>query len=329
MKIIIKMPSFLGDTIMTLPAFELLKKSYPNALFTIVCSASSKDLFRDKNIDKIIIDNTKSSKQGRIKRTFSLIEKIKEEEYQLGVLFHNTFLSALIFKLSKIKKLIGYEKESRKILLDFWIKIDRSRHYVNHYANLVNQYLDNRYDTLPLMQLNYKSSTLIQKSEKPLVGFVLGGDNKGTRAYPKKMAIELFKLLSNNNQDIILLGDKEDNQNNKFYQEYLIKNDQTVINISGKTSVGEFIDAIASLDLLVTIDTSAMHISASTNTNFLVLVGKGSSSFDTVYPKVDFGDFIFQGQHFIQDYALIEAIQPIQVYNKIEEKIKNIKENNL
>jgi heptosyltransferase-2 len=319
MKIIIKMPSFLGDSIMTLPAFELLKKEYPKASFTVICKPSAKDIFRNKGIDKIIIDNTKSSKRGRIKRTFTLLKQIKTNKYDLGVLFHNTFLDALIFKLSHIETIIGYEKEGRKILLNFWLKIDRTRHYVNHYANLINQYLNNKYTILPPMLLNIEKSTLIQKRSQPLIGFVLGGDNKGIRQYPQTMAIELFKLFQQDNIDIILLGDKEDNQNNKVYEKILIQQNQSVLNLSGKTKVSEFIDSIAMLDLLITIDTSSMHIAAATGTNFLVLVGKGSSAFDTVYPKVDFGNYIFKGNSLIKDEDFIKAIHPKDIYQKIKE----------
>lgn len=318
MNILIKTPNFLGDTIMTLPAIELLKKEYPHATFTVICKPSSKDVFRQQGMKKIIIDDTKSSKKGRLQRIVSLIAEIRKEKYDLGVLFHNTFLDALIFKLSNINTIIGYEKEHRKILLNFWLKIDRTRHYVNHYANLVNQYLNNKYTNLPKMELYTQKSQLIHKIDKPLIGFVLGGESKDIRRYPQKLALELFKLLEHDAVDIVLLGDKDDNINNTVYEEYLVTIHKNVTNLSGKTNVAEFIDAINSLDLLVTIDTSAMHIAAATHTNFIVLVGKGSSAFDTVYPKVDFGEFIFKGQHLIKDKDLIEAIKPQDIYEKIK-----------
>ena len=53
MNIIIKTPSFIGDTVMMMPALELLFQEYPKSSFTIVCKPSSKDLFRNKNINKI------------------------------------------------------------------------------------------------------------------------------------------------------------------------------------------------------------------------------------------------------------------------------------
>ena len=321
MKIIIKTPKFIGDSIMTLPAFELLRKEFPNAKFTIVCPATSVDVFRKKGVEKFIIDKGKKS---RFKNTLNMIKEIRKEPYDLGILFHNTFIDALIFKLSNIETIIGYNKENRKILLDFWLKIDRSRHYVNHYANLVNQYLNNKYKTLPSMQIFHETSKLLKITEKKNIGFVLGGDNKGTRTYPKELSLELFNILKKDDYNIVLIGDKQDNINNSIYQKHLTDMSIDNINLSGQTNISEFIDLIGSLDLLVTIDSSSMHIAAATNTPFIVLKGKGTSAFDTVYPKVDFGEIIFSGKDMIEDKDIIKKIKPIEIQNAITKAINAI-----
>lgn len=316
-KIIIKMPNFIGDSIMTLPAIELVRQEYPNASISIVCKRNIVDIFQDKNIAEIIIDDTKENKKNRFKKTINLLFEIRKEKYDLGILFHNTFIDAFIFKLSKISTIIGYDKEHRKILLDFSLKIDRTRHYVNHYANLINQFCDNKYTKLPKMNLNSQISTLLPKNNNQNIAFNLGGENKDIRRYPKDLALKLFEFLKDEKFNILLLGDKEDKKNNDIYEEYLKKQKSKVYNFSGKTSLREYINLISSSDLLVTIDTSAMHISAAVGTKFLVLVGKGSSAFETVYPKVDFADFIFSGKDLIKDEDLIKAIKPIDIKNKI------------
>ena len=324
MNIIVKTPNFIGDTIMMLPALELLKLEYPDASFTIVCKASSKDLFRNKGIDSIIIDDTKSAKRGRISRIRDLISSIKEKEYDLGILFHNTFLDALIFKLSHIRTIVGYDNESRKILLDFHLKIDRSRHYINHYANLVNQYLLNKYKHLPAMKLHSEPSKTIEKqSTRPTVGFVLGGANKDTRFYPKDLSLELFKLLKTEELNIVLLGDKDDSEHNIVYETYLSEQQVGCQNLSGQTNVSEFIDCIAEVDLLVTIDTSALHIAAAVETNFILLQGKGTSAFSLVQPKVSFGEYIFEGEELIQDKDIIAAIKPTVIKDTIMKTLKS------
>jgi len=318
MNIIIKTPSFIGDTVMMLPALELLKIEYPSAKFTVVCKAHSRDIFYKKVIEQIIIDDTKG--KNRVKKTLSLVNSIRENHYDLGVLFHNTFIDALIFKLCKIETIIGYDKENRKIFLDFWPKIDRTRHYVNHYANLVNRYLDNKYTILPPMKLHTTKQNLIYKDKKPLVGFVLGSD-KDTRGYPREMSLELFAKVAKEDFNTVLLGDKNDEVSNALYEKELLKHKVKTTNLTGKTTVREFIDIINELDLLVTIDTSAMHIASAVESDFIVLIGKGSSAFSTVKPKVDFGSYLFRGENYIKDEDLIAQIKPSDIIAEIKTRL--------
>jgi len=319
LNIIIKTPNFIGDTIMMLPALELLKMEYPDAKFTVVCKKPSRDIFRDKDIEEIIIDDTKG--KNRFSKTIKLVKTIKNKHYDLGILFHNTFIDALIFKLSHIDTIIGYEKENRKILLDFWLKIDKTRHYVNHYANLVNQYLGNKYTTLPQMKLHTQKQHLIKKDEKTVIGFVLGSD-KDSRGYPKELSLRLFSKLKNRDFHIVLIGDENDLKSNILYEKQLKKDQITCTNLTAKTSVAEFIDIINDLDLLITIDTSALHIAASTGTDFIALIGKGSSAFDTVKPKVEFGSYIFKGERYIKDEDLIKEIKADDIIKEIDKRLK-------
>lgn len=305
---------------MMLSALELIKQEYPKSEITIVTLKPCIDIFRDKGINNIIIDDTKQS-SNRFTNTVKLIAKIKQKKYDLGFIFHNTFLDALIFKLSNIKYIIGYNKENSKLLLNYSLKIDRNRHYINHYATLVNSYLNNKYKKLLDITLNYDKFKLKFPNNNKIIGFVLGGDNKGSRQYPTNLSLALFELLKDKNYNIVLLGDHSDSDVNNIYEKILLKNNTYSHNLSGQTSVGEYIDIIGNLDLLVTIDSSAMHIAAATNTPFIVLVGKGTSVFETVKPKVTFGTYLCKDNLDIDDKILIKNITPQSIINTILKKI--------
>ena len=156
-KIIIRLPNYIGDSIMSTPAIQLLLREYPKAKLTILCRKQTEDiLINHPSVNKIIIDYSKSS-SNRLTYTLSLIRKIRKEKYDLGILFQNNFINALIFKLSRINTIIGYRNESRRMLLDYHIKLDRSQHYINRYAQLINNFLANKYTRLPQLQIWNKS----------------------------------------------------------------------------------------------------------------------------------------------------------------------------
>lgn len=319
LKIIIRTPNYIGDTIMMLPALELLRNAYPEAVFSIVCRKELQELFRGKGITEIIIDDTKGKQ--RLKKTFRLLQKIRRNSYDLGFLFHNSLLTAIIFKFARIQKLIGYQKEGRGFLLDFSLPINRNQHYTQHYGSLVNQFLGSPYKTLPAMSLHTERSQLLEKGGKPLIGFVLGGENKGTRQYPKEQSLQLFQLLGAEDYDFVLLGDNHDSFAHNEYAEYLQHIGKKCQNLTGKTSVAAYIDAVATLDLLVTIDTSAMHIAAATGVPFLLLAGLGTSPLSVVYPQQGEGTLLFKGGNILNGKDMIAAIRPEDIYGKIMEII--------
>ncbi len=314
MQIIIKTPNFIGDTIMMLPALILLQRHYQDAEFTIVCPPHSKDLFRGYKIKEIIIDDTRG--KHRAKKSFILLQTLRKNHYDLGILFHNALSAALLFKLAKIKTVIGYKNGGRELLLDFAPKINRSRHYINHYASLVNHYLGDIYQTLPATKLYTKTQTSYKKSSQKTIALVLGSD-KGDRGYPRDLSQELCKQLATLPYHYLLLGDKNDQASNALYHPLLLNS----TNLTGKTSIAAFIDIIASVDLLVSIDTSAIHIAAATKCPFITLLGQGTSAFSIVKPKVDFGSYLYKGEYILQDSEQIKAISPNMIINEIERRL--------
>ncbi|HIP43851.1 MAG TPA: glycosyltransferase family 9 protein [Sulfurospirillum arcachonense] len=314
MNIIIKTPNYIGDTIMMLPALFLLQDSYKEAKFTVVCKPYFEQLFRGLDIHHFIIDNTRETK--RVSRSISLIKAIRQESYDLGVLFHNALSSALFFKLAKIDKIIGYNHDARGFLLTYAPKINRSRHYINHYANLVNNYLEKPYKKLPPVKLHSKKQTYFKKSSSPTIALVLGSD-KGARGYPRDLSQSLARLLANIPYQILLLGDNNDIPSNALYADAI----PSAINLTGKTDISGFIDIIADVDLLVTIDTSALHIAAATNTNFVALLGQGTSAFSVIKPKVSFGSYLFRGEDCLIDSDQIRMISPQMILSEIEKRL--------
>jgi heptosyltransferase-2 len=316
LNIIIRTPKFIGDTIMCLPAIKLLFNHYKNSTFTIVCSSSFVDLFRGYDIKEFIVDDS-SSKKGNL-TYIKTVKSLRKKRYDIAFLFHNSFSTALIFKLAKVDYIVGYKNAGRDFMLDFSIKIDRTRDYINHYLTLINQFLDNSYTDFLPPKLYTQEDKLLKPTNKKRVGFVLGSD-KGSRGYPKDLSLKLFELIKNEDYHIIFLGDREDQKSNSIYSQK-VKNSQE---LSAKTSIAQFIDIIATLDLLVTIDTSAMHIAAATNTDFIALIGKGTSPFCLVKPKVDFGIYLSVEDYKIDDKNRIRAIKPDLIANKIKKSLNN------
>lgn len=326
-KIIVRLPNFLGDTVMSTSALGLLFKEYPKAEFTIVCVEPISELFQNiARVKTIIIDDTKI-KGNRIINILRLIKRIRCETYDLGVLFQNSFLNALIFSSCRISHLIGYQNELRGFLLTYWIELRRTRHYVYHYAVLVNSYLNDKYKTLPELNISIPEGNFIDdfKENRPVVGLSLGFDEQGGRAYPKSNSILLIQeLLKLNKYNLVILGGKSEvSRGSEYINKISASHLNFVKNLTGKLTVSQFVNVISNLDLLVTIDSSPMHIAASTETSFIVLLGQSTSPFCTVKPKVDFGVYLKRENNLLDESLFISQITPLEIIEQIESCFSN------
>lgn len=308
-RIIICMPNFIGDSINTIPAIELIRQVFPQARITLLGPSFLKELFEyDPRISYIIVSNK------RKKNYFRNIFVILRNRYDLGILFTNTFMTALLLRLALVKRLVGYENEGRGFLLNFKRPLNRNVHYINRYAMLVNSFLNNKFTYLPPLKLYYKQERNFNfDNDKAVVGLYLGGTNKRYRRYPEDHSLALLYLLKDYN--MILIGDSNDAIVQSSYAHHA--NMDNLLDFSGKTSVGELITTIANLDLLITIDSAAMHIASAVGTKFIALMGLSTSPTSTVVPKTNLGVILKIENNMIDEACYIQNITPEIVYQNV------------
>lgn len=323
--IIIRTPNFIGDTVNTTPALELLKQEYPDAEFTLLGPGFIHDLFKhDPRITRFV-----TFQRGR-RNHWELLKKIRKQRYDLGVLFVNTFISALLFRLAPIRTVIGYTNECRGFLLDFTLPLNRNVHYINRYASLINRFLNKKYTYLPPLTLIYSQQPPFRfTNEGKIVGFYPGGIHKGFRHYPENYALELLQRLSSYN--VLLIGDARDNISHREYEKKA--GHPHLMNISGRTTVEELVNTIANLDLLITIDSAAMHIAAATHTPFIALLGLSTSPTSCILPKVNFGKILKIENNLICEEDFIQNITPDLIMEQVKKMLdgptpRDRKENN-
>ncbi len=308
-RIIISMPNFIGDSINTIPAIELIRQAFPQAQITLLGPSFLKELFKyDPRISCIIVSDK------RKKCYFKNVFVILKGRYDLGVLFTNTFMTALMFRLAFVKRCIGYKNESRGFLLNFKPRLNRNVHYINRYAMLVNAYLGNKFTYLPPLKLYYNQESKFHfVNGNPVVGLYLGGTNKKFRRYPEEQAIVLLKMLRNYN--LVLIGDSNDAvMQSSYVRQAGIDN---VLDLSGKTSVGELVTSIVNMDLLITIDSAAMHIAAAVETAFIALLGLSTSPTSAILPKTQVGVFLKIENNLINEADYIKNITPEIIYQNV------------
>lgn len=241
MKIIIELPTWLGDSLMTTPAIENLTNHIKNPEITLIGSKTAIDVFKNHpNVKKTYILE---------KNYFSLFKDIKSwNEYDFFVSFRNSLRSKFVkfFVLSK-----------RKYQFNKFLYI--SGHQVEKYNNFIN-------DSLGIISTPKKlivhNEFKVKNNSKKMLGLNPGASYGSSKRWKPiefaKVAIELSRFY-----DIVIFGVSAEEDIANDIEKYLIENGVfNYQNLVGKTSIKELTIEIASLDLFITGDSGPMHLAA-------------------------------------------------------------------
>ena len=247
MRILIELPSWLGDTVMATPAIENLISYYSESEFVVVGSEISVEVLRSHpNISKIYVID---------KKYFSILYLSRElKNFDKFFTFRNSFRSNLFRLLINSKKKYLFKKDNfRKI------------HQVEKYSKFINNSLKTDYSIGALVihsNQSFKETNSSKVKKKPMLGVNPGasyGDAK--RWYPEEFA-EVIAALSNQ-YDITILGGPREKEIAFDIQRLIMKKGvSNYQNLAGKLSVSQLIISISNFDLFITGDSGPMHIAA-------------------------------------------------------------------
>ena len=241
MKLLIELPSWLGDAVMATPAINNLISSFSEVEVTIIGSLISTEAIKSHpKINKSFVLN---NNYGDI---FRISKKLGYFDYFFS--FRNTFRSKILNILIKSKNKFRFEK---KKYFDI--------HQVEKYSNFINDSLGLNAKIGKLILFKTKSKRI---NEKPLLGINPGSSyGSAKRWYPEEFA-QVAKKLSKN-YDIIIFGSKNEiDIANEIENRLRNSGIDNYLNLSGKTSIKELINYISELDLFITGDSGAMHLAA-------------------------------------------------------------------
>ena len=119
------MPSWIGDVVLALPALQALRGIYPNTRITAIIKFPTGQLLSShKAVVDTILQFPKNKADGYIKQ-YSYALGLRKYKFDLGIVFPNSFHSALMLMLAGARFRLGYQTDVRRILLTHPIPVTR------------------------------------------------------------------------------------------------------------------------------------------------------------------------------------------------------------
>lgn len=280
LKIIVRMPNWIGDFVMATPVLADLRKTFPHAHITAMCTTSSCGLLKE---NPHINDIFSFSKPSSSKEISLILKKIMQGNYDLGILLTHSFSSAWWFLRGKVKRRIGYSSHFRRLLLTDAVSFSsnlQEQHLVITYKMVLAPLNIPISNTAPALYLTKEEleKTFLQLQAKGiqkddfLIGINPGASYGSAKCWlPERFAEVTKELLKKKNTKILYFGSE---QASSLVKEICDKiSSENVINLAGLTSIRELCLSISMCRVLLTNDSGPMHIASALQTPLVALFG--------------------------------------------------------
>jgi heptosyltransferase II len=242
MKILIELPTWLGDAVMATPAIENVMNFYKEPKVTLIGSAISIEVLKDHPyvIKTHILD----------KEYFNLFKTLKVlGDFDIFLSFRSSFRSKLISFFISSKKKYQFNKK----------KFDKG-HQVEKYNSFINESLSIDSDPTDLM-LHTKTKNESGNQIK-LLGINPGASYGSAKQWNPRKFAGVAHALSNQYDIVIFGGPDEKDIANEIENNLIAKGVDNYSNLASQTSISQLISKISSLDLFITGDSGPMHLAA-------------------------------------------------------------------
>jgi len=266
MKIVVRIPNWIGDAILARPALDSLAARFPEADIAVAAAGWVRDLFGEEAGGPRLLNLNGTGSPRDMKAS----QALRAEGFDLGILFTNSFGSALQFRKAGIPERWGYGRDGRGFLLTRSVRPPdpqaEPRHQVHYYLDLLAGL------GLPTIRPSLRLSLSPAEKEeagrrlrelgaedgRPLVVLNPGASYGPAKRWPADRFAALAGLLRRSRRArIVLTGAAEEAP---LTAEIAALLDEPPIDLAGRTSLRGLLGIISRAALFVSNDSGPMHI---------------------------------------------------------------------
>jgi heptosyltransferase-2 len=287
LNILIRATNWIGDAIMSLPALRAVRQRFPDADISVCAKPWVSALYEgERSIDHVIpLKGASGARDWAAK--WDLIRRLRPGKFDLAVLFTNSFESAAVVRLAGVKRIIGYARDGRSLLLTDAIAVPKAGETAVHerfyYLELLRRAgLVETLPDVPEIRLD-GIGELRAKGEKrfetlgvklPVIGVSPGAAyGSAKRWLPERFAESAARLATELGGSVAVFGSAAE----KALCGEVARAAQGR-NLAGVTELRAFIEMTAACRVFLTNDSGAMHIASAVGVPSVTVFGPTDES---------------------------------------------------
>jgi heptosyltransferase-2 len=285
-RILVRATNWVGDAILSIPALAALRAARPEADIAVLARPWVADLYRDQGlVSRTLVFDHRGRHRG-IRGVERLARELRGERFDAAVLLQNAFEAAWIAWRAGIPERIGYARDARGWLLTKAIPVPAAgeipAHEANYYLELLRraEWIEKLPELAPV-RLRLAADAL-QRAEEMLqaagsrpgavrVAFGAGAAYGTAKCWPANRYAELARrLVCEFGVEVLLFGAP---QEAGIAAEVESSSGPGVIDLVGRSAIGDLPALLARCHLFVGNDSGAMHVAAAVGLPVVAIFG--------------------------------------------------------
>jgi lipopolysaccharide heptosyltransferase II len=295
--IVMMKPCCLGDVLMTTPLLEIIHHAYPQATITYVVGTWSKVVAEHQPAVNRVIDSGTVGIPGHYNFNdyMKLVRVLRKQHFDLAFVLDRSPILTLLPWLAGVPRRVGPNSLGRGFSLTDRVAVSSSPAHLQHQAEI---YLDlARKLGIAIDQPRMRFETTKEERQAALPPspmrvalFPGGGSNPGMELTAKRWPLERYRELARRlvhelGAEIILIGGPDDVALNERLLEGVPAG--AIIDLAGKTSIGQLAAQLERCALFIGNDSSPMHLAAAVGIPVIAIFGPTSPQEYGPYPLDD------------------------------------------
>ena len=273
--LVVRAPNWLGDAVMALPALAALRVALPETRIAIAAVAGVAPIFEEETSvapDAVMAIRNRREEAGLL----------AAGTFDAALLLTNSFRSAWMARRAGIAERWGFAANMRSALLTRAVPRPRARvHQSAYYGALVRGLGFDVADGVPRIGIREETARradalLARHAVTPatrLVGFAPGAAYGHAKRWPPSRVAQVITRVSmEQHATSVLVGAGDDRDAGREIESALPKG-VTVLNLIGRTDLGQLTGVLARCSAFVSNDSGAMHLAAAAGVPVTAIFG--------------------------------------------------------
>ncbi|HWD87892.1 MAG TPA: lipopolysaccharide heptosyltransferase II [Mucilaginibacter sp.] len=279
MKILVRLPNWLGDVVMSTAFVHSLRQTYPDAQLDIIIKkelGGIAELIPGLNHIHLFSKKDFSGLSG----VYRFGENLRPEKYDLFFCLPDSLSSAIMGWATGAKKRIGFGKEGRFFLLTNNYKKPANLHRVDEYLALLEQFSHKKVEE---RKVGLEIKENVKKDDVVVLSF-------NSEAISRRMPIDKGRSLVNTltrtfrTTRFALVGSPKEKE---YVDELLVDagHSNRLDNYAGQTNLSELCRLMGTAKAVLTTDSGPAHLANALGVPTVVLFGAGDENNTAPYNK--------------------------------------------